>query len=380
MSESHPGETSAPIPILLMVQELGQGGSERQMTEIARALDRRRFLPHVGTLRPAGYRTAELEAAGVHVARFELRSFRSAAAVRAAHHMRQYLRHHRIRLVHTFDAPTNVFGIPVARSRPRILAVSSQRAFRELAGGLRPLLRGTDRLAHAVVVNCKALEQHLIQDEAVAPRKIQLCYNGIDLNKFQPAVRTRLAPVQDADVVIGCVCALRPEKNLRSLLRAFALSKARTPRTRLVIVGSGPVLPELRQLAAELAIEANCWFEPSTPDVADWLRSIDIFVLPSSSEALSNSLMEAMACGCCAVATQIGGNPELVLEGRTGLLYPSGDSEALARHLDLLIADAHARNQFAESGTRFIHESFSLAASAHRMAAIYDQLLHATPV
>jgi glycosyltransferase involved in cell wall biosynthesis len=149
----------------------------------------------------------------------------------------------------------------------------------------------------------------------------------------------------------------------------------RTPRTKLAIVGSGPVLPELRQLASSLGIEQQCWFEPSTPDVAVWLRSMDVFVLPSRSEALSNSLMEAMACGCCAVATKIGGNPELVRPEQTGLLYPSGDAQALAAQLDLLMENAPLRHRLAAQATSYIQQAFSLAAAAESMAAIYHDLL-----
>ena len=108
--------------------------------------------------------------------------------------------------------------------------------------------------------------------------------------------------------------------------------KAGRQGVKLVMVGSGPMLAEL-----QAGGDADCHFEPAVRNVAPWLRAMDIFVLPSLSEALSNSLMEAMGCGCCPVASDTGGNPELVEDGETGLLFPVGDAEALAERLARLV-------------------------------------------
>jgi glycosyltransferase involved in cell wall biosynthesis len=131
------------------------------------------------------------------------------------------------------------------------------------------------------------------------------------------------------------------------------------------------MLPELQKLAATLGIVDACQFEPATNRVAEWLRKIDIFVLPSLSEALSNSLMEAMACGCAVTASSVGGNVELVKPGVTGLLFPPKDTKALASNLSTLIQNQALRKQLAESASRLIHDNFSLEASARRMSEIY---------
>lgn len=107
---------SEPVPILLMARELGLGGTERQLTEIARALDRKQFTPHVGCLHAEGLRGAELETAGVPIVRFPVQSLYRPSTIRAALRMGQYLKLHRIQLVHTFDVPMNLFGVPVARA------------------------------------------------------------------------------------------------------------------------------------------------------------------------------------------------------------------------------------------------------------------------
>lgn len=360
-------------PVMLMARELGLGGSERQLTEIARALDPARFTVHVGCLRGEGFRAEELRKAGVPVAAFPVRSFRSPAAFAAAAALGRYIRRHGIRLVHAFDVPMNLFGVPVACAFQAPVVLSSQRAYRSLTPGLaRHLLRITDRMVDAVVVNCRALQQHLIEEERTPADLIRVCYNGIDTARFRPE-RERRPETAAASVVIGTVCALRPEKGLATLMEAFA--RLSHPGAQLVIVGSGPELPRLEASRARMGLEAACTFVPATGEVAEWLRAIDLFVLPSLSEALSNALMEAMASGCCAVATRVGGNPELVADGETGALFEPADAADLARKLAMLIAEPDLRCAMARRGADFVRRNFSLDAARARMAEIYTEFL-----
>ena len=155
-----------PWPVLLMVRELGTGGSERQLTEIARALDRAIFSPHVACFRAHGMRLRELEDSGVAVLPLPVRSLHKLSAITGARVLRRYLREHGIQLVHTFDSPTNLWGVPAARAAGTPVVLSSQRAYRELTPPLgRPLLRITDRIGDGVGVNCPDLVHHLVQDE-----------------------------------------------------------------------------------------------------------------------------------------------------------------------------------------------------------------------
>jgi glycosyltransferase involved in cell wall biosynthesis len=176
---------SAPVPILLMVRELNLGGSERQMTEIAKALDRSRFAPRVGCFRPAGLRADDLRAAGVPIVRFPVPSL---ASVRGAVRIAAYIREQGIRLVHTFDTPANLYGVPAARLAGSAVVVSSQRVDRALWPAMqRHGLRITDRLVDGIVVNCEFLRRHLRDEEKVPDGLIRLCYNGVDIRTFQAA-------------------------------------------------------------------------------------------------------------------------------------------------------------------------------------------------
>lgn len=365
-----------PIPILLMIRELGLGGTERQLSAVARSLDPSKYAVHIGCFQDQGLRRQELDQAGIPIVRFPVRSFRSVSLLTGALQMRRYIRQHGIRLVHPFDYPAIVFGIPVARTCRDVVVVSSQRYHRSLRPGWpHHLQRFTDRLADAVVVNCEYLARHMREDERVPAERVQLCYNGLDLDIFRPLPGPRLPEVADASLVIGVVCALRPEKDLGTLLTAFARVRNRRAGMKLLIVGDGSCKPELQEQSRTLGIAEDCVFLPASAEVAACLRSIDIFVLPSLSEALSNSLMEAMACGCCAVASQTGGNVELVAPGRTGWLFEPGNATELAHVLESLIADDARRKDAAAAGRRFIEERFSFATMARRMEEIYDVLL-----
>ena len=371
----YPGKV--PPAILLLARALDTGGSERQLTETAKALHRDGWNVHVGCFHDDGIRARELRAAGVPVVRFPVRSFVSMSAIAGLAAYGRYLLKHRIVLTHSFDAPTNLFSVAAGRLFARRLVLSSQRSYRTLrTPAEQKLLRVADALVTATVVNCEAMRRHLISDEGVRPERVHVCYNGIDTGKFYPA---RAAPrpesLRDASLVIGTVCVLRPEKGLPVLLEAFACACREVGGMKLVFVGSGPMGDELRSSAERLGVAAQVVFEPAAPEVARWLNAIDIFVLPSRSEALSNALMEAMACGATAVASNVGGNPELVRDGETGLLFPSGDANALAAQLRRLATDASLRERLAAAGAELIHGRMSIATASARMAAIYRDLL-----
>lgn len=312
-------------------------------------------------------RSAELAAAGAPIVHFPVDSFLSFGALREAWNLRSYIRRHGIRLVHTFDYPLTLFAIPVAHWFTSAAAVSSQRSHRDLIPRkYRRWIRFTDHLADAIVVNCEFVRRHLEVDEGVSSDRIRLCYNGVDLEEFRPGA------MPHGEITIGVVCALRPEKDLETLIDAFA--RLKRPGVKLSIVGSGSMLEQLRSRAESRGLAPDCVFAPATANAAERLRSIDIFVLPSRSEALSNSLLEAMACGCCPVASTVGGNVELIRHGENGMLFEPGNVDQLRRVLELLI-DHPVLRQELSARARSVAEGFSIGASARRMEAVYTELI-----
>ena len=363
--------SSPPVPVLLMVRELGVGGTERQLVETARFLPRERFIPHVGCFRPDGPRRSELESAGIPILHLPLYSLVSKAFFPAASQFVRYLRQHHIQVVHSFDAPLNIFAVPIAKFAGTPAVLSSQRGHRDLTGARdKRLLRITDHLTDAVVVNCDAMRRYLVEQEGVSEAKIRLCYNAVDVDQYR---RTEAPSRWPGHSVVGVVCALRPEKRLGTLIHAFA--RLSDKNVKLVIVGSGPEEPVLKVLVGELALAERCHFEPATPDVAGWLSQIDVFVLPSRTEALSNSLMEAMACRCCVIATRVGGNPELIDDGKNGLLFEVDNVDELACQIDAMLADPVRRRGFGTAASAKMASRFTYSLAAATMQQIYDSLL-----
>ncbi len=371
-----PTTPAKPVPILLTVRELHYGGIQRDVTKIALSLDRSRFEPHVASYRVDGSRIEELSRAGVPVLHIPVSSLKSPTAFSAAIRMRRYIRDHGIRLVHAYDTSA-VFTVPVARALRVPAVLSSTLGNREL---LDPRshrqMRWTDRMVDTVVVNCEAMRRHLIDDEHVPGERIELCYNGVVTSEFFPAKTPRPDPASKASFVIGTVCVLRPEKALTLLQEAFAQVRHLHPNMKLVFVGSGPLSASLQENAARLGIADANEFIPATQDVAARLRSMDIFVLPSYSEAFSNSLLEAMACGCAVLGSRVGGTPELIgSEEERGLLFRSGNAGDLAGKLSHLIADTGLRRSLGNRASEFVREHLTIEIAAERTAQIYEKLL-----
>jgi glycosyltransferase involved in cell wall biosynthesis len=368
----------APRNVMLTIRALGAGGTERQLTELAMALDPAVFAPHVACIDATGFRADELRRRGIPILELPIASLKDPRSLRVLARCSRYIRRHSIRLLHSFDPATAVFAVPMGKLPGGPAVLSSQRCFEDLVWPEhRKLNRFAHRLSDGIVVNCEAVARHLREDFGLPAAKIRLCRNGLDTSVFRPSSTGDEKPpeLRDAGLTIGSVSVLRPEKSLSTLVSAFALVKDIRPRLRLAIVGSGPVREELENQVRDLGLQSQVVFQPATQDVAGWLRAMDIFALPSISEALSNSLMEAMACGCAAVASDVGGNPELVRHGETGLLFTPGDVESLAEQLRAAALDDEWRNRMAARGAAWIAENLSREAAARRMQEIYSEFL-----
>jgi glycosyltransferase involved in cell wall biosynthesis len=229
-------------PVLLLARELGIGGCERDLARTAIGLDRSRFEPHVGCFRPGGFRFQELIAAGIPVNCFPVESLIRVSGVSEAIAVRRYVRRNGIELIHAFDAPTSIFAAPVAKSL-RIRVIAANLWFRDkIPPRLHRGLRFIDRIVDTVIVNSNAVREHLIRDENVPAARIHLCYNGVDTVVFYPQRDPR------AGLVVGSVCALRPETRLDLLVEAFTKVRQFTPGMKLLVVGSGEMLPQLKGL------------------------------------------------------------------------------------------------------------------------------------
>ena len=375
MKDSQGTTKSFPIPIVLVVRELGSGGIERDVAKLALGLNRNRFKCFVAAYQPRGVRAEELTAAGVPVMHLDVPSLKSLRALRTALKFARFLRKNKIKLVHAWDASA-VFAVPLARLLRVPVSLSSVLGHRSLIDARsRKQFQSTDRLVDAIIVNCEAMRKHLTEDCSVPPEHIELCYNGVNISEFYPANTPKPDPVAGAPLVIGAVCVLRIEKNLEILQEAFAKVAPRVPGAKLLLVGSGPEFPKLQANGRRLDIQDDCIFLPAVSDVVPFLRAIDIFVSCSYSEAFSNSLLEAMACGCCVIGSRVGGTPELIADGERGLLFESGNVEELAAKLTMLIEDVSLRRRLAANAAEFAARDLNMERAIHCMSGIYETML-----
>jgi len=358
--------------ILLMGDTLGLGGTEGQFVELASRLDRSMWDVHVSCIRAEGPLRARLETAGVRAWSCGRGSLKSLGVLARVCGLARYLRHARIDLVHTFDFYSNVVGGVAARLARVPAVIASQRDLGDLRPRLdRRLQYLMLRMADRVLVNSEAVAERLRVHRALAGR-IAVIPNGVDLARFSPpSDRTRHA----GRITVGTLANLRPEKGLADFVAAAALVREACPEARFVIWGEGALRPDLERSIRQLGLEGVVELPGLTahPELA--LRSLDIFVLPSLSEACSNGLLEAIATGLPVVATNVGGNASFVDDEVTGLLVPVGEPGALAKAIIRLVQEPARAKRLAARGRERLRWTRGIDRTVARVEALYDEAL-----
>ncbi|MDH3994606.1 MAG: glycosyltransferase, partial [Gammaproteobacteria bacterium] len=178
-------------------------------------------------------------------------------------------------------------------------------------------------------------------------------------------------------IVIGNVGRLEPVKDQLTLVRAFTelcLRRPQDTRLRLVLIGDGSLRHELESLIEQNDIQTRVWLAGSVENVPQLLQAMDVFVLPSLAEGISNTILEAMACGLPVVATRVGGNEELVVEGETGFLVSRADPGAMAETLLHYLEDDTLRDRHGAAARRRVEKNFSIHGMVNRYLEVYDEL------
>ncbi|MDZ7651165.1 MAG: glycosyltransferase [Burkholderiaceae bacterium] len=228
------------------------------------------------------------------------------------------------------------------------------------------------------------IENYLRSSVGVPARRLTRICNGVDIERFQPLAGGRTAisgsPFDDHSFcLVGTVGRLQTVKDQTNLVRALAYAIGKSAggraRLRLAIVGDGPQRAEVEAVIAATGMEPYVWLAGARDDIPSVVRGLDIFALPSLAEGISNTILEAMACGLPVVATRVGGNPDLVHDGQTGLLVPPADPRALGEALLALLHEPAARRRLGQTARTVCERSFSLERMVADYAAVYDQLL-----
>ena len=218
----------------------------------------------------------------------------------------------------------------------------------------------------------------------IRQNRIHQIYNGVDVQRFHPRQtgRNSCLPKEFSSLdtfLIGTVGRLQTVKDQATLVRAFLTFRQLAPdvadRVRLVLIGDGPVRIELEQIIHDAGVQSYVWMAGEREDIPELLRSLDLFVLPSAAEGISNTILEAMASGLPIVATDVGGNPELVREGMTGSLVPPKNPRAMAEAMARYVKDPGLVQRHGLAGQAVVESRFSMEAMINGYLAVYDSLL-----
>lgn len=379
------------IKLLKFVTTFSIGGTERQVNYLGRALDPSRFELRFACLRRWGHFLKDIETRGIPVTQYRITSLYNYSALKEQVRFARHLRRDRIEILHTYGFYCNVFAISAARLMRVPIIVAS---IRDRGAGLTLMQRRVHRvmchLADSILANADAVRQWLIE-EGYDPAKITVIRNGIDLSPYARTdagarLRQELGLPARAPLV-AVVGRLHPLKGIEYFLEAAAIVSGRFQEARFLVVGErytdrggvevkdGSYRRELARYATRLGLDQRVVFTGIRLDTAELLSEVAVSVLPSLSEGLSNVLLESMAARVPVVATRVGGNPEVVEDGVTGLLVPPSDSAALAQAICRLLENPHLASQFGQAGRQRVAERFSLERMVQETERLYQKLL-----
>lgn len=375
-NEAAPAAARRPVFskfVFLMVNSLERGGTERQFVELARSLKAAGYSAQLGCIQNKGPFLEDLARSGfAEPAQFGLGgSLYGLQSWKTRWALQRYLRNQNVSVAHSFDFYVNLTLVPAAKLA-RVPVIGSQRQLGDLLTPAQSraqleMFRWCDR----VVCNSKAAADRLLQ-AGLPAAKLVVIGNGIPPASFAPA--SPALPATSGVLRVGMIARMNLRaKNQALFLRAAARLAPRFPEVEFLLVGDGPFRGELEQLASGLGIQKQVRFLGDRRDIPAILSSLDVSVLASASESLSNVMLESMAAGVPVVATAVGGNVELAGVDRA-LLVPANDHEALAAGIENLLRDEKLRRETAARARRFAEENFSVDRIRELYCELYSQL------
>ncbi len=363
--------------ILHLTETSEPGGSETVLAYIAKHLDPKHYRSSVCLLNE-GWLSGHLKKIGVDYTIIEnKRSFDPIFLSQ----LTRLIKRERIDLVHTHEFGMNVYGSIAARVCfvPMIGTIHSRLYFTEKKRRMLAYKLAIALCSQMVTV-CEDLRMFMHEKLRLRnANKIVTIYNGIDLEKY--AIKSSFGKlcsqlsIPAGTLVAGTVGSLFKVKGIPYLLEATKKVVSHFPNFRLLIAGEGDQESVLKQKTLSLGLEQTVSFLGFRNDIPELLNLFDIYICSSISEGLSLSILEAMAAGKPVVATQVGGNPELVIPGKNGFLVSPGDPYALAEKILILLKDKNLRELMGRTGKKIAEEKFSLEKMVKNYQNLYEKLL-----
>lgn len=362
--------TREPLRVLHLIETGGPGGAERMLLDLVRNLGRA-YQSTVGLLK-TGWLHSQVQALGVSC---ELLDGHGMGDLGVMSSILGVVKRRSIALIHAHEFYMSVLGAAVSRwtGIPLVVTVHGKAYYSEKSRRL-VLYRMVAAQSAAVVAVSGDLERFFCARTGVQPDRVRVIHNGIDVEGLshltrQPQVLESVGIPSDA-VIVGSVGNLYRVKGHVHLIRAARTVMRAAPNAHLVILGRGGLKDELAREAELLGIGDRVHLLGHQDDVRRWLGAMNVFALPSLSEGLPLSLLEAMAAGLCPVVTAVGGMPEVVRDGQTGFLVPPEDPARMADKILFLLQHPDVARRMGQAARESMRAAFSL----ERMLADYRHL------
>ncbi len=367
-----------PINILHITFDMGLGGTEQVIRNLIKGSDSDRFKHHLCCIEsPLGPWGRELKDMGIPVFVFQRKPKLDLGLISK---IRALIKQHNINVVHTHQYTPFTYGFFAAIGlSAKVIFTEHGRFYPDSSTFKRRMInRLLFPFVDVVTAISEATKFALVQYECIQDTKIQVIYNGIHAvptpkDSELKTLRQELG-LKPEHLIFGTIARFDPIKNQALMIRAFAELNKKHPHTRLILVGDGSERPNLEALVAELALNDSVIFTGYRTNPYEFIHLFDVFLLTSLSEGTSMTLLEAMSAGKPCIASDAGGNPEIVTDQKTGLIFPSKDEIALVNALLQLTENESLRSQFgAEALSQFNHR-FSSKKMQKTFGDIYTKL------
>lgn len=359
-----------PVNVLYIIDSLTHGGTEKQLVQLMGHLDPEKVRPHLCTLKTSEGLYDELDMPKVCL---DYVSFVHPAIIKNVAGLVSFVRRHKIDIVQTFFQDPFLMG---AMIKP-FTGVKLVGSFRDLGFWRSPAETRKMRLAYpffsGFIANSEAVKEHFALKDGIRAGKIEVIYNGIDLEAINPG---KTEETLQSPPVVGIVANLnRPVKRVQDFIRAAGIVHKKNPDVRFVVVGDGYLRGELEELGNTLGLEDVLSFTGRLANPLKVVPDFHVGVITSESEGFCNAILEYMACGVPVVATDSGGNRELVEEGENGFLVPVGSPERLGERIMQLLRDDRFRTEMGRCNQKKVAQKFSMGSMAERNQNYYRAIL-----
>lgn len=372
--------------LLYLLNDFSNASNNRRALNLIRKLDADRYEFHVNSVKQHhGPMESKFQNAGAKVVFFDYPERRT----KIVSQLVQYVREHNIHILHTHNLRADLIGAIVAIISRQVILLSTKCNMSYVPGQRNWLFKNilywpVMYIPDQLITVSDSLRHQIISRLRIHPDRVSTIYTGIPLETyFQPDTRIETRKqfgFSSHDVIITYVGRLVESKDLVSLIHAASLILAQQREIHLLIVGDGPLLPNLKAYTKELGIQPNIIYTEFRSDIPEILAATDIFVLPSIREGLPQSLIEALAARKAVITTHVGGIVEIIEPNVSGLIVQSRDPAALAEALCSLIDNPDLREELGENGRSIVNQKFNLETMVNDYDKLYRKFLNKSSI